>query len=106
MPEALGVAWAPFDSFATLSMTLLIAASLAHVYGRYLVSALGFLAVGFGGSGVGWSHWSESTGHHNSFGAFFHPTGLAFDDAFLLATHAPFMVVGAVVLALRLGTRA
>ena len=99
------MAWEPFDSFATLSMTLLIVASVAYVYGRYLIAALGFLAVGFGGPAVVWSHWSESTGHHNSFESFFHPTGLAFDDAFLLATDAPFMVVGTLVLALRVGKR-
>ncbi len=85
-------------------MTLLIAASVLYIYGRYLLAALGFLAVGFGGSAVVWSHWSEQAGHHNSFESFLHPTGLAFDDAFLLATHAPFMLVGAAIL-FRMGSR-
>lgn len=85
-------------AFATFSMALLVVASVAFVYQRYLIAALGFLAVGFGGSAVVWSHWSESAGYHNSFEAFFHPIGLAHDDAFLLVTHAPFMLVGAAVL--------
>jgi len=55
-------------------------------------------AVGLGGAAIVWSRWSERAGYHNSFEAFFHPTGLAFHKAFLLATHAPFMLVGAAVL--------
>jgi hypothetical protein len=79
-------------------MTLLIAATIALVYQRYALAAVGFLAVGIGGSAVVWSHWSEQSGHHNSFEAFLHPTSLAYDDAFLLVTHAPFMLVGAAIL--------
>jgi hypothetical protein len=88
-------------AFATISMALLLASSFAYVYQRYLIAALGFLAVGFGGSAVVWSRWSERAGYHNSFVALLHPTGLAFDEAFLLATHTPFMLVGAAVLFFR-----
>ncbi len=85
-------------AFAMFSMALLVVSSVAYVYGRHVIAALGFLAVGFGGAAVVWSHWSERAGYHNSFEAFFHPTGLAFDDAFLLVTHVPFMLVGVAVL--------
>jgi hypothetical protein len=83
-------------------MTLLIASSIAFVYQRYVLAAVGFLAVGFGGSAVAWSHWSQGAGHHNSFEAFLHPKSLSYDDAFLLVTHAPFMLVGAAILIWRL----
>ncbi len=91
----------PFEylhAFATFSMTLLMVSSLAYIYRRYLVAAVGFLAVGFGGSAVAWSRWSERAGHHNSFQSFFQPTGLAFDETFMLVTHAPFIIVGLAVL--------
>lgn len=91
----------PFEylhAFATFSMEVLIASSIAYVYQRYVLAALGFLAVGFGGSAVVWARWSERAGYLNSFRAFFQPTGLAFDEAFMLVTHAPFIVVGVAVL--------
>lgn len=91
----------PFEylhAFGTLSMLLLIGSSVAYVYERYVLAALGFLAVGFGGSAVVWSRWSERAGYLNSFQAFLHPTGLAFNEAFMLVTHAPFVIVGVIVL--------
>ena len=84
--------------FATLSMTFLIGSSVAYLYRRHLLAALGFLAVGFGGSAVVWSRWSERAGDLNSFRAFADPTGLAFNEAFMLVTHAPFVAVGVAVL--------
>lgn len=98
MPEPAGFPLEYLHAFGTLSMVLLIASSIAYVYERHLLAALGFLAVGFGGSAVVWSRWSERAGYLNSFQAFFHPTGLAFDEAFMLVTHAPFVVVGLAVL--------
>lgn len=66
--------------------------------GRYLWSALGFLAVGFGGCAIVWSRWSEQAGAHNSFRSFLQPVGLSFGDSFLLVTHAPLVLVGVAIL--------
>ena len=84
--------------FATLSMTFLLSSSAAYIYRSYLLAALGFLAVGFGGSAVVWSSWSERAGDFNSFRAFADPTGLAFNEVFMLVTHTPFVAVGVAVL--------
>ncbi len=72
--------------------------SIAYIFRRFMIAALAFLAVGIGGSAAVWDRWSERVGAPNSFEAFFQPTGLAYDEAFLLATHAPFVVVGVAVL--------
>ena len=80
-------------------MWLLIGSTVAYSYHRYGLSALGFLAVGFGGSAVVWSRWSERAGSHNSFAAFFQqPSGLTAPEIVLLVTHAPLVLVGVAIL--------
>jgi hypothetical protein len=81
-------------------MDLLILSTIAFIYGRYLLSSIGFLAVGFGGSAIVWNGWSDRAGHLNSFAAFSEPVSLTYNEAFLLVTHAPFMAVGLGMLAL------
>ena len=80
--------------FATLSMELLVLSSLLVLYGRRLWAGIGFTAVGVGGVAITWSHWSASAGHANSLAAFTAPTAVARGDWYLLLTHAPFAVVG------------
>jgi hypothetical protein len=87
-----------FSAFATLSMWFLIASTIAYNLRSYLVAALGVLAVGFGGCAVVWSRWSDRAGDLNGFGAFLHPTGLAFGEALLLVTHAPLVPIGIAIL--------
>ncbi len=80
-------------------MWFLIGNTVAYSYHRYTLSALGFLAIGFGGSAVVWSRWSERAGSHNSFAAFFQqPSGLTAPETLLFSTHAPLVLVGMAIL--------
>jgi hypothetical protein len=86
------------SAFATLSMWILIASTVAYNLRWHASAALGVLAVGFGGCAIVWSRWSDRTGHLSGLGALLEPTSLTVGETLLLVTHAPLVPLGAAII--------
>lgn len=98
--ELRGVALEYMHWMLSVSVVLTVLSLGALVLRQYAAAAIGFLALGVGAIAIVWDGWSARTGYHMEFVALLHPVSLSSRDAFLLVTHAPFLLAGIVLIVL------
>jgi len=81
-------------SLTTFSALLVLAGTLALLFGRPFAAGIFYLLVGAGGTAAAWDRWSLSTGHWNKIQALFSGTPITRDEAEMLIFHTPFLIIG------------
>jgi len=94
-------------SLTTFSALLVLAGTLALLFGRPFAAGILYLLIGAGGTAAAWDRWSLSSGHWNKIQALFSGTPITRDEAEMLIFHTPFLIIGLLlIIQFRARTRA
>jgi hypothetical protein len=86
------------NSLTTFSGILAFAATMALLYRRGLLGSILLIIAGSGGLAIAWDRWSYESGHQVHFTALFSAKGPSSDEAAMILTHGPLLLIGLLIL--------